>query len=69
MPWRALGLLGFWYVTLHNLRSGHLPVPAALRPIVVKAADAHAVVLTAWYLTIAALIAVRFWPYWSSLAT
>lgn len=55
----------FWYTTLHNLSLGHLAAPARLRPAIRRAAEYHGVVLTAWYLTIAALITARFWDYWS----
>lgn len=29
----------------------------------------HGVVLTVWYLAVAALVAERFWDYWSTLLT
>lgn len=55
----------FWYTTLHNLRAGHLPVPARLQAVAGRATEYHGVVLTVWYLAIAALITHRFWDYWS----
>ncbi|MGW8437889.1 vitamin K epoxide reductase family protein [Nocardiopsis sp. NPDC055879] len=57
----------FWYVTLHNLRSGHVPLPTALhRPIDVLARN-HTVVLTLWALAIIAAITQAFWTYWTTL--
>lgn len=59
----------FWYVTLHNVRASHLPVPAPSRRLVDAVAEYHGVVLTSWYLTIIALIGEQFWTYWMSLLT
>ncbi|MGB3737591.1 MAG: vitamin K epoxide reductase family protein [Ilumatobacter sp.] len=58
----------FWYTLLHVLE----PVAAAggsggsrwYR----RVGALHGVLLTAWYLSIAGLITVRFWDYWSTLA-
>ena len=58
----------FWYTTLHNDRAGHLRLLGP-RPTARLAAEYHGVVLTAWYLAVAALIAHRFWDYWSGLLT
>ncbi|GHC95071.1 hypothetical protein GCM10007079_46320 [Nocardiopsis terrae] len=57
----------FWYVTLHNLRSGHLPAPELLRRPAGVLARNHTVVLTVWGLLIAAAVAQAFWSYWTSL--
>lgn len=57
----------FWYVTLYNIRGLGRDGPA--RPLVAILESYHTVVLTLWFLTIAALIAVRFWDYWSTLLT
>lgn len=57
----------FWYTTLHNIDRGHVPVPAQLRRPVAAVAGYHGVVVTAWYLLIAGLVAQRFWDYWSTL--
>jgi len=57
----------FWYVTLHNTRTGHLHLPSGARRAVDTLAAYHGVVLTGWYLLVTALIAVRFWTYWSTL--
>jgi uncharacterized membrane protein len=57
----------FWYVTLHNLRSGHLPVPAAVRRSAGVLARNHTVVLTVWGLVIVGAVAQAFWSYWTTL--
>ncbi|MFC9331484.1 vitamin K epoxide reductase family protein [Kitasatospora sp. NPDC057015] len=57
----------FWYVTLHNLRTGVLSVPARLRPAVREAARYHWVVPVLWYAVIALLVLNRFWYYWRTL--
>ena len=36
-------------------------------PVVRAVSEYHGVILTGWYLVIAALVADRFWDYWSSL--
>lgn len=59
----------FWYITLHNIRAGHLPVPAPLRRAVNAVAGYHGAVLTGWFPVIAALILEQFWTYWSGLVT
>ncbi|MFJ9392348.1 vitamin K epoxide reductase family protein [Nocardioides sp. NPDC101246] len=57
----------FWYVTLHNLRHGVFGERAA-RSRAAEVADVwHAPILLAAFLAILALIAVRFWDYWSTL--
>jgi uncharacterized membrane protein len=53
----------FVYVTLRNLRAGHLPGPGWAR----RLADYHSTIVVAWFLVIAALIVEAFWSYWSSL--
>ncbi|HEY9555171.1 MAG TPA: vitamin K epoxide reductase family protein [Acidimicrobiales bacterium] len=59
----------FWYTTLHNATAEHLRVTPRMRPIVARAAAYHGVVITGWFLVIAALITQRFWDYWSTLLT
>ena len=55
----------FWYVTLRNLDR------AVTRPSLRQWADwlirNHSVPLTVWSLAVIALIAQRFWSYWSTL--
>jgi len=59
----------FWYVTLHSVRAGQLPVPAPARRAVSVLASYHAVVLTGWFLLLTALILEQFWTYWLGLVT
>ncbi|MDV8022741.1 vitamin K epoxide reductase family protein [Rhodococcus sp. IEGM 1330] len=55
----------FWYVTLRNLdRAGSKPV---LRQWIELSVRNHSVPLTVWFLAVIALIAQRFWSYWSTL--
>lgn len=54
----------FWYVTLHCLERGIVPVP---RGVLYVLRDTHWMLLGAWYGVIAMLVLTRFWPYWSSL--
>ncbi|KOU77225.1 Vitamin K epoxide reductase [Streptomyces sp. MMG1533] len=54
----------FWYVTLHCLERGIVPVP---RGVLYVVRDTHWLLLGAWYGLIALLVLTRFWPYWSSL--
>ena len=53
----------FLHVTLHNVRVGHLPGGRLARVV----DEYSGVVLTAWYLVVAGLIAERFWDYWQTL--
>ncbi|GAA2236198.1 MULTISPECIES: vitamin K epoxide reductase family protein [Kitasatospora] len=64
--WTAMIPL-FWYTTLHNLRSGVIPVPSGLRPVVREADRYHWAVPVLWYAVIALLILDRFWYYWRTL--
>ena len=57
----------FLFVSLANLRSGALAVPATADRLVTAADGAAGVMLTAWYLAITGLILVRFWDYWVTL--
>ncbi|MFF2348366.1 vitamin K epoxide reductase family protein [Kitasatospora sp. NPDC058115] len=57
----------FWYTTLHNLRSGVIPVGPRLRPVVREAARYHWALPVLWAAVIALLILNRFWSYWSTL--
>lgn len=59
----------FWYTTLHNLQAYLAEGRGSDTAIARTLAEYHSVVLTVWYLTIAALIAQRFWDYWSTLLT
>ncbi|MDH6132318.1 putative membrane protein [Kitasatospora sp. MAA4] len=57
----------FWYTTLHNLRTGVIPVPPKLRPVVRELNRYHWVVPVLWYAVILLLVLNRFWSYWSTL--
>lgn len=57
----------FWYVTLHNLKSGTLGEAAASSRATDVARAWHAPLLLAAYLLVLALITIRFWAYWSTL--
>lgn len=59
----------FWYTTLHNVRACCSDRRGSDTTIARTLAEYHGVALTVWYLTIAALIAQRFWDYWSTLLT
>ncbi|MFF8633551.1 vitamin K epoxide reductase family protein [Streptomyces pilosus] len=54
----------FWYVTVHCLGQGVVPVSRGVLEVV---RDTHWMLLGAWYGIIALLVLTRFWPYWSSL--
>ncbi|MFG3496211.1 vitamin K epoxide reductase family protein [Streptomyces sp. NPDC047928] len=54
----------FWYTTVHNLRHGVVRAPRAL---VGAVREFHWVVPVVWCLSIALLIATRFWSYWQTL--
>ncbi|MFJ2018977.1 MULTISPECIES: vitamin K epoxide reductase family protein [Streptomyces] len=56
-----------WYVTLHNLERGVIPLPARGRRALDIVLDTHWILLGAWYALIALLVLTRFWSYWRSL--
>ncbi|MEU2287744.1 vitamin K epoxide reductase family protein [Streptomyces sp. NPDC013178] len=60
----AVTIALFWYVTVHCLERGIIPVPQGVLYVV---RDTHWMLLGAWYGVIALLVLTRFWPYWSSL--
>lgn len=64
--WAVTGPL-FWYVTLYNLRAGHLPTPTRLRRTVAFVQHHHADILLVWFLLIIGLVLKRFWYYWRTL--
>ena len=57
----------FWYVTLRNLAALVHRLPAPVARGVAAARAHHGVVMTVWFLLIAAAILQRFWLYWSTL--
>ncbi|MGW6918320.1 vitamin K epoxide reductase family protein [Kitasatospora sp. NPDC054939] len=64
--WATVVVL-FWYTTLHNLRSGVVPVPARLRVAVREAARYHWAVPVLWAAVLGLLVLNRFWSYWQTL--
>lgn len=52
----------FWYVTVRNLQAF-----GTSRRLVTVATDYRGAIITGWFLIILALIAARFWDYWTSL--
>ncbi|MFJ3306657.1 vitamin K epoxide reductase family protein [Streptomyces sp. NPDC086549] len=57
----------FWYVTLHNLKHGVIPVPVRGRSALNLVLESQWMLLAAWYGVIIMLVLTRFWSYWSSL--
>ena len=57
----------FWYVTLRNATAIGPRLPPWVARAVALARAHHGVVLTVWFLFIAAAILERFWLYWSTL--
>jgi uncharacterized membrane protein len=57
----------FWYVTMRNLGAIAPQPPGGLRRALAFAEQRSGVILTIWFLAIAAAIVQRFWLYWSSL--
>lgn len=57
----------FIYVTLYNLREGHLVLPARLSAIKTFLSKYHVEILVTWYLLIALAILEHFWYYWSTV--
>lgn len=56
----------FWYVTLHNARA-LTARPGRLGAAARFMTRNHGVILTAWLLLVAALVAERFWAPWDSI--
>ncbi len=53
----------FWYVTLYNLRHGHIKTPAKLTKAVTFIQRHHLDILLFWFIVITGLILHRFWYY------
>lgn len=64
----AATIPAFWYVTLHNLRDVHAGSSRGGAVLGVLRRN-HGVVITAWLLLIAVLVAERFWAPWDSIFT
>jgi len=54
----------FWYLTVENMRRGHLPMPPRLTRLAVTY---HGVVLTSWLSAIALTVLHAFWDHWVTL--
>jgi len=54
----------FWYVTLYNLRQGHIKLSPKIGGFLQRH---HGEILLVWFLVIAGLILNHFWYYWSTL--
>lgn len=57
----------FLYVTLYNLRQGHIATPSRLRGVVAFVQRHHGDILAVWYLAIALAILQHFWYFWRTL--
>ena len=57
----------FWFTTIHHLRDLADRFTPAMRRAALLVIEFRVPVLVAWYLVILALIAVKFWDYWSTL--
>lgn len=57
----------FWYVSLYNLDSGNIRLPARYKKTAGWLQRHHGDVLMLWFLIIFLLILKRFWYYWSTL--
>ncbi|WP_241524785.1 vitamin K epoxide reductase family protein [Streptomyces barkulensis] len=57
----------FWYVTLHDLRHGVLPVPRRARGVLSAVLELHGVILATWYAVVVLLVLTRFWDHWTGL--
>lgn len=60
-------ITSFWYVTLYNLRAGHITLPKRYARASAFAQRHHADILAVWLLIIAALILSHFWYYWKTV--
>jgi len=57
----------FWFTTTHHLDALEGRFSPAVRRTIALVVEFRVPVLVAWYLVILALVAVRFWDYWSTL--
>ena len=56
-------IAGFWYVTLYNLQTGVIKLPAKLKSVGRFMGQHHLDLLVLWYLIIIVLILHHFWYY------
>ena len=54
----------FWYLTLYNIKHGHIVVPDKLKPVTDFLIRHHIDVIILWFLILAALILKHFWYYY-----
>lgn len=57
----------FWYITLYNLREGHIKLPKSLRPLGPMLQANHGNILVIWYLVIFGILLTHFWYFWKTL--
>lgn len=57
----------FWYITLYNLRMGHIRLSGRLHRLPAFLQRHHGDILVLWYLAIFGILLERFWFYWSTL--
>lgn len=57
----------FFYTTLYNLREKHIKTPTKLKGTVQFIQKHQGDIIILWYVITIALIAKRFWYYWSTL--
>ena len=57
----------FWHTTIHPLQRWRATTARHVPGVVAMLIEYRAAVLTAWYLVIIVLIAIRFWDYWVTL--
>lgn len=60
----VITIASFWYTAVHNIKHRIIPVPEGARSVLL---EFHWAVPVLWYGTIATLILVRWWSYWSTL--
>lgn len=53
----------FWYVTLYNLREGHVKLPAKCQKAVAFTQKHHLDILLAWFVLLIVVILNHFWYY------
>jgi uncharacterized membrane protein len=56
----------FWYVTLYNLRAGHIKLPKRLIGVGSFARQHHLDILILWFLIVIAIILKHFWYYYGT---
>lgn len=57
----------FWYITLYNLREGHIQLPGKIAEANSFVQRNHGNILIMWYLIIFGILINKFWYYWSTL--